>query len=244
MKEYKTLSDICQSAIAIDCNIRVFWPHRNAHEVVAREKEPAFEMCYCTNNSTISFIYKRVQYVIPYMKQVMNVIKNAGLKYGYFFVPFSNGDYPEDFMKTWDDLKNEARQHSKVEFIETCNRFADQYGFGTISEELLKKCFKMPKNGVPVKHTHFETIHYPAIKSECLDCVAADFIGRYCTNNGVLTFVYRDGATYVTRDYSVIPALRNAGYIEATFYVPFSNGEKILHPEYASRWNQICSSAT
>jgi hypothetical protein len=58
-------------------------------------------------------------------------------------------------------------------------------------------------------------------------------------NNGIVVFVYRDGHTYVTKGYKVIQHLCDAGYREKCMFVPFSNGEEIMHDGFRAKWEAI-----
>jgi hypothetical protein len=72
-----------------------------------------------------------------------------------------------------------------------------------------------------------------------VDSTTFDKLGRFCTNNGKVVFVYRDGHTYVFRGYRIVDELRNAGYKEAGLFVPFSNGEQITDPYLADQWEKV-----
>ena len=71
--------------------------------------------------------------------------------------------------------------------------------------------------------------------------MSVEKIGHYCTNNGRVVFVYRDGHTYVTRGYWIKRELDKAGYKESSLFVPFSNGEQITDSFLAREWERICS---
>ena len=80
---------------------------------------------------------------------------------------------------------------------------------------------------------------YPVITQFKLDTLARDSLGTYYMNNGIVVFVYRDGRTYVTKGYKVIQYLNNAGYRERCMFVPFSNGEEIMHDAFRAKWEAI-----
>ena len=72
-----------------------------------------------------------------------------------------------------------------------------------------------------------------------LDNLARDSLGTYYMNNGIVVFVYRDGHTYVTKGYKVLQYLNDAGYREKCMFVPFSNGEEIMHDAFRAKWEAI-----
>lgn len=202
---------------------------------------PKFNGCYATNNSTVCFVSENEIFVTPITRFTMSSLNSAGFHSEYFYVPFSNGDYPKYEQNEWNSLRKKAQQFYVEEFIEDCNSYCDEHHIGTISEETLQNCFEIPATGVEVKHLYFENCYYPIIRSLCFDCTAADHIGHFCTNNGKVVFVYRDGKTYVAKGYKILNELRNAGYTESGLFVPFSNGEQIQNPILRERWESIAN---
>lgn len=198
-----------------------------------------FNGCYATNNSTVCFVSDNEVFVTPYTRITMRSLCSAGFCEKYFYVPFSNGDYPKAEQFKWNSLREKARQSYAEDFVEDCVSYCDEHHIGTISEETLGNCFEMPATGVKVKHLYFEDCYYPIINSTCFDCTAVDRIGHFCTNNGKVVFVYRNGKTYVAKGYKILNELRAVGYTESGLFVPFSNGEQILDPDLKARWESI-----
>ena len=125
------------------------------------------------------------------------------------------------------------------DFVEDCASYCDEHYIGTISDETLRNCFEMPATGVKVKHLYFEDCYYPIINSNCFDSETVNHIGHFCTNNGRVVFVYRNGKTYVAKGYKILDELRAAGYTESGLFVPFSNGEQIQDSVLNARWESI-----
>ena len=195
---------------------------------------------YAVNNSTVSFIHENEFYVTPYTRDVIATLKNAYFHERHFYVPFSNCDYPKWEEYRWNELRAKARRTYEEYFVSDCEAHCDSHHVGELSEEILANCFKMPREGVRVKHPSFETCYYPHIPNTCLDCAAVEKLGHFCTNNGKVVFVYRDGSTYVAKGYGILKALEAAGYREVyMLFVPFSNGEQILDPVLKERWEAI-----
>lgn len=215
------------------------WPQFNQEEALnLMELAPKFNGRYATNNSTACFVHENEVFVTPYTRAVIATLRSFGFTDDYFYVPFSNGDYPKQEESKWKYLRHQAEVAYQEEFTADCYAYCDKHGYGTISDETLANCFEMPATGVAVKHLYFEDTYYPAI-SRCLDCVAIDRIGRFCTNNGRVVFVYRNGKTYVAKGYKILSELRSAGYKESGLFVPFSNGEAIQDPVLKARWDAI-----
>jgi len=198
-----------------------------------------FNGCYATNNSTVCFVSDNEIYVTPYTRLTIKSLISAGFSEKYFYVPFSNGDYPKNEKGQWNLLREKARKSYEEDFVDDCISYCDEHHIGSLSDETLRNCFEMPITGVKVKHLYFEDCYYPIITSTCLDCIAVERIGHFCTNNGKVVFVYRNGKTYVAKGYKILDELRAAGYTETGLFVPFSNGEQIQDYVLKARWESI-----
>lgn len=74
--------------------------------------------CYAVNNATVCFVSHDEAFVIPYMKEVMEVLQNNGFTEKHFYVPFSNWDYPKFEQKAWEDLRSEAEEAWRNAFVD------------------------------------------------------------------------------------------------------------------------------
>ena len=200
---------------------------------------PKFNGCYATNNSTVCFISDGEIWVTPSTLMVIRSLSEAGFTERYFYVPFSNGDYPKAEQEKWYNLMKIANHLHKREFEDVCEAFCDKHGIGSLGDDIIKNCFEMPAEGVMVKHHSFDDCYYPILNSDCLDCMAVDKIGKFCCNNGIVVFVYRNGKTYVKKGYKIVKKLEEAGYKKTGIFVPFSNGEQILDPFQEYLWESI-----
>lgn len=198
-----------------------------------------FNGCFATNNSTICFVSDNEVYVTPHTRLIESLLNAEGFKKKMFYVPFSNGDYPKLERPQWETLQAKAQCSRENEFVEACACYCDDHGIGGIRSDTLKNCFEIPKDGIKVVHHYFDDYYYPFLNSRFFDCIAGSFIGRFSRNNGIVAFVYRDGKTYVTKGYKIIAELEEAGYKESSFFVPFSNREKIQDPALSARWDAI-----
>ena len=239
MENIRNYEELINAAIKVRPGMQVHWPQFEKYEQLSINNITARDsQSYNWNNGVTVIVDNNLQvYVIPSMRLVFSILDREGYKENSnLYVPFSNGDYPVAEKYRWDQLRKFRDEQQKLEFVKDCKKYCDEHNIGEISEKYFTKCFQMPESGVPVKHPCWEDTYYPAINNFFLDCVAVDKLGTYCYNNGTVAFVYRDGKTYVTRDYSILSALRAAGYKEGSLFVPFSNGETIAHVGLGARW--------
>ena len=208
---------------------------------IVMEEILKFNGCYAMNNSTVCFICEDRIFVTPYTRNVLRILQDAGFREEYFYVPFSNGDFPVNEEIKWAHLREMAKQSYILDYENDCEKWSDEHGIGRLSPDVMEKCFRMPTSGVPVKHLHFEDLYFPACNEGICDCTVVKKLGGYYCNNGRVVFVYRDGHTYVTRGYWIIDELEAAGYREISLFVPFSNGEEITDLTIASKWEKILS---
>lgn len=202
-----------------------------------------FERKYASNNGIVCFVHEGHAYVMPYTRHGMNTLKENGFEEDYFFVPFSNWDYPVVQKGRWEKLQAEAEESYLLDFETDALEWSEGHGFGCLSDEVLSHCMRIPRGGI-------RTIHYFS-KEEYLTepfCGNEKFfgyeqsklIGRWCYNNGKISFVYRDGHSYVAKWKEEIErALVEAGYQRDDLFVPFSNGERILDPVLAEKWEKM-----
>ncbi len=233
-----TMDSLKEQAVRVYSGMIVVYPQFSREETLnVSRRMRKFNGCYATNNSTVAFVSDNEVFVTPYTRLVISSLCSAGFHQDYFDVPFSNWDYPKDEQLKWNTLREKARQSYREEFVEDCISYCDEHHIGTISEATLRNCFEIPETGIPVKHHYFETCYFPII-NYCFDSNAVNNIGRFCTNNGKVVFVYRNGKTYVAKS-RIADELRAAGYKKSHLFVPLSNGEQIQDPVLEARWESI-----
>lgn len=237
----KTLQELKDRSIHFKGTIKVTWPQYGdkKEDLEMSDIESKFNGAFCTNNSTICFVDNEEIFVTPYTRDAMRILEAAGFKRRSFYVPFSNWDYPELEKEKWLRLRDLATESYYRDYEVDSARWCDEHGISELSKKTMDHCFRMPRSGVPVKHLYFEDTYYPACNESCVDCTVVDRLGRYCTNNGKVVFVYHDGHTYVAKGYWILDELRNAGYRESGLFVPFSNGEQITDRELAAKWDHL-----
>ena len=235
------MEDLKRKSICVSGRVAVCWPQHGDKEETLDMTDigSKFNGCYATNNSTICYVIDHEVFVTPYTRKAIITIRDAGLVEKHFFVPFSNWDYPRYEKDKWRCLQELAIESYYHDYEEDSNEWCSEHNIGELSEETMKRCFRIPREGVPVKHLNYEDAYYPLCNEYYMDDAVIKKLGCYCTNNGRVVFVYRDGHTYVTRGYWVLDELRHAGYKESGLFVPFSNGEQITDPYLASKWEKI-----
>lgn len=246
MKEITTLEKLKEVAIAVKEDYTIYLSELNKERMLKPQTNSTLkklEKGYKVTNGTIAFVSGNVQYAIPYMRQIIEILIENGFKQKYMIkVPLSKTNYPIELKEQWEALIKMVQEYNLQEFVDDCNKFCDEHEFGSIEHKLIEKCFEIPKFGVHVRQVSGENIfYYPAIIRTYLDYTAVEKLGKYSIKNDVIAFVYRDGKTYVTPDKEVLKAIREAGFIEEEdMIVPFANGEEIQDRGYANLWKKIC----
>ena len=235
------MKELMKNSVNVSGSTVVCWPqYGNKEETIdMSDIGSKFNGCYATNNSTICFVIDNEVFATPYTRAAMATLNDSGLVEKYFYVPFSNGDCPKYEKVRWDYLRNLAHESYYRDYETDSAKWCDEHGIGKLSEEILERCFRIPRSGVPIRHHSYEDTVRPATNEFFVDCTVVDKLGRFCTNNGKVVFVYHDGHTYATKGYWILDELRQAGYMESGLFVPFSNGEQIIDPYLAFKWEQI-----
>lgn len=240
-RKEETMKNLKKNSICVTRGTVACWPqYDNKEELVEMsEIRSKFNGAYSMNNSTICFVIDDEVFVTPYTREAMDTILAAGLRREYFYVPFSNWDYPKYEKARWDHLRDLALESYYRDYERDCAEWCDEHNIGELSTETMERCFKIPRTGVPVRHLRFENIYRPLCSEFCMDSTVVDKLGHFCSNNGKVVFIYHDGHTYVTKGYKILEELREAGYREAGLFVPFSNGEQITDSSLAAQWDRI-----
>ena len=79
MKKINNMSDLEKKAIKVINGMLVVWPQSNTTESLEiMRMVPTFNGCYAVNNATVCFVSHDEAFVIPYMKEVMEVLQKNG----------------------------------------------------------------------------------------------------------------------------------------------------------------------
>ena len=237
-----TLEDLKEAAVKIDRPIKLIFPQFNKETYDNWEGPKAdgygLNKGYCANNGVMAFVDDGIKYVVPIFTKGYKILIDEGYTCKSMTVPFSNWDYSPEFKVQWDSLVIEAKGIKRKEFEDECGRICDMQHIGSISKELLDECLEIPDSGLVVTTVHGDKdIVRPEFST--IEISTMIFLGRWYTNNSVISFVYRNGKKYVTPNFKVLEALQEAGYIEGGMHVPLSNWETIDDPMYASRWEEL-----
>lgn len=235
-----SMDSLKENAIRVFSGMVVAFPQPSKEEFLnVSDLTPRYNNCYSLNNSTICFVSDNEVFVTPFTCAALRSLQAASFCQEYFYVPFSNWDFPKAEKSKWDILCRKAMQSCAEDFAQECTSFCEQSNIQELSEEVLNNCFEMPNYGVNVSHHNFKDRYFPVIQSVCMDYTAIKHLGRFYSNNGRVVFVYRDGKTYVAKGAKIIDILRDAGYSEHPMMVPFSNGEQIDDSYLRSLWDSI-----
>lgn len=111
MKKYANVEEIRKDAIEVKDGMVVYWPQEGKNEPLALGEIPfKFEHKFDMNNGILSFALEGTVYVIPEMWGAYATLQSEGFRKSYFYVPFSNGDYPLAYEAQWKScLKSRER---------------------------------------------------------------------------------------------------------------------------------------
>ena len=194
---------------------------------------------YAINNGILCWIMDGEIYAAPYTRKLALLLEQAGFRNGSFYVPFSNGEHPYNRKTEWESLLLTANVAVLKDFEEDAKVWCDEHKIGSIDENLLESCLRIPRGGIPVESSGLYSTYYPRLNETCVDIVAINSLGRYSYNAGRVAFVYRDGHTYLSKDPSIMGVLEKAGYRRDDFLVPLSGSEKITDAYLRYLWDNI-----
>lgn len=120
---------------------------------------------------------------------------------------------------------------SKQQYKNNCVQLSQHRNIRAINRKLIKRhCFRVPDTGI-VKFFNGKKFHIdPALKSDYDYRQTADKLGKYYIHKNkvgdaiqeeFLVVVYYTGETFVSDKVEhLVPALRDAGYAESTYFSP------------------------
>lgn len=127
-----------EGSIRVYTGMTVVFPHYSKEETLnICELAPKFNGCYAMNNSTVCFVCENEVFVTPYTIATLRTLRSADFREDYFYVPFSNGDYPQSEKLKWYSLRRIVIQCQAEDFAEDCNAYCDSHHIGTISDDTL-----------------------------------------------------------------------------------------------------------
>lgn len=113
----RSMEELKRRAIKIEEGMSVVWPQFNRNYPINMrnfnyEKN---RRRYSYNNGVVAFVTPGADvYVIPDIKGTQDVLKSEGYKKAFFYVPFSNWDFPSQQREEWEALwheKNKSRTY-------------------------------------------------------------------------------------------------------------------------------------
>ena len=240
------MDEILDYCLKVD-GVTSFFPIYNEADSTPLKADPAMAKKYGWNNGKVSFVTEDGSYyVTPYCFEVAEALREMGYEETGIYVPFSNGDIPQDkqLAEKWERLCADARKKHdemrKREKEKHLKEVADKKMIRDLPEDVYKLSLRIPEEGLETTWMGSEKdVTRPVSEWKVDECM-----GTYCGNNGKISFVDSKGDTYVTPFYfEVGEILRNSGYNEGSLFVPLSNGEDIVDPAIAARWKIMCEEA-
>ena len=236
------MDDILNLCIRVDGKTAYF-PTYDEAEPMPLQAKPEMEKKFGWNNGKVAFVTEDgYYYVTPFCFDVAEKLREIGYEEAGLYVPFSNGDIPQDdiLADKWKNLCDEARkkydamrkEEVERERTEKLKEIADKKFINDLPEDVYKLSIRIPAEGLETIWRGSEKdVIRPVDESKLEDCM-----GTYCGNNGKLSFV-------TPFYFEISELLRNNGYKEGSLFVPLSNGEDIVNPELSARWKIMCDEA-
>ena len=108
MKSINTMAELKAKALVVTDGMETFFPQFNARETLTISRIQSNKLTYAYNNSVVAFVDEEgTFYVIPDLKGIQKVLSENGYVKAYFYVPFSNWDYPVVYKEKWENLWKE-----------------------------------------------------------------------------------------------------------------------------------------
>ena len=233
------LMDLIKHSLRVESGVVTI--SNNSKELVLDLSDlvPKYNGYYSIEGKTICFVYNNEIYVTPFTRVTQKTLIKSGFMKENFIVPFENGSYPKQDRLLWLKMREKARLSYIKDFEDDCIEYSNSHCIGEIPKEFLDNSLEIPPTGIQVSHNLYDTSYNPIIVGYNFDFVAINNIGKFCANDDKVIYVYRNGKTYVTKGYKIIPELLENGYSDSCFRIPFAKGEEIIDPIIREKWKSI-----
>ena len=111
----RTLAELKENAIIVTDGMETYFPQFSKKETLKLSglNPDSHKLAYAYNNGVVAFVDNEGNlYVIPDIKGTQKVLSENGYSKEYFYVPFSNWDYPVAAKEVWEwlwSLKNSKK---------------------------------------------------------------------------------------------------------------------------------------
>ena len=112
----ENMATLKKKAIEVTPGMETYFPQFGVGEMLrVTELASDLQMRFAYNNSVVAFVDEEgTFYVIPDLKGTQRTLEEAGYEKAYFYVPFSNWDYPVAKEKEWKALWKEKNGEYKI----------------------------------------------------------------------------------------------------------------------------------
>lgn len=83
---------------------RICFPSAREESISVDGWKKIYKNCYSINNRVICYVTDKKVFVTPYTKTAVEVLETEGFHKKFFYVFFSNGDYPKNEKEKWKNL--------------------------------------------------------------------------------------------------------------------------------------------
>ena len=102
-----TLENLKEESIRAN-NVVAIFPQLGKEQFLDCSWASDYDGCFAVNNSTIAFVIGSDLFVTPYTEAALRTLQAAGFRWDWFYVPFSNWDYPSCAKERWLALRRKA----------------------------------------------------------------------------------------------------------------------------------------
>lgn len=230
------------STIAIDGKKTVsFYGEEYEHRPISDLNMADRSGTYDYNNGTYVIIMPDGSTRVgPSLEGLAKVIEDANFERGGIFVPLSNGEKlvdPADNAR-WEKLRAQSRKELEDRYTARAIAAAKARMGRDLKPEQLKTIEETTiviDGQRTVSVYGQETEHYP------IDTFSKErVVGKYDYNNGTYVIVMPDGTTRVGPSLQALAkVVEDAHFERGSIFVPLSNGEKLVDPTVAAKWEKL-----
>ena len=189
---------------------------------------------YCNYQGIVSFICNGEEYVTPYFKGVIEILRKEKFEEVCFSMPLSEKGFPynKELAKKWKQLLEEVKHFHEFDMTEQAVRVTMKRHVEYLPYDIRRKAVEIPIQGYLAYGKNGKVDVRPYIQIGKMQREEYDRLGTYNLLEDVVVIVSNDAKTYLMHlSEGLLDSLNNSGYKRNyRLPVPMANGEKFLDP--------------
>ena len=197
---------------------------------------------YCNYKGMVGFICDGNEYITPYFKGVIEILRKEKFEEVCFSMPLSEKGFPYDkeLARKWKQLIEDVKHFRELDMTEEAINVSMKRHVSYLPHDIRKKALEIPIQGYWAYGPKGKVDIRPYIQIGRMQREEYQKLGAYNVLGDVVVVISNDAKTYLMHlSAGLLDNLNNSGYKRNyKLLVPMTNGEKFLDPIVQKRFEE------